>query len=226
MALHPMLPMALVQLADVLDYPRPGLAAMARRSARTLVQMTLPRNEPGTRRLAPAALVAAFAHEVESMPYGLQEEAYASTFDLGGAYLYVGYQLFGETYKRSVFMLELKDRYHAHGLDAGDELADHLVWILRYLSVVAHEEELCELVQYAVLPALDKVLGAGRLRDEEDESALPLYLTVLQALYDVLVTTVGEPLIQAAAWEEEHAQTQYAALQAMPLAYDVIDEPW
>lgn len=226
MALHPMLPTALMQFADVLDYPQPGLAAMARRCAKTLAHMDLPLREVGSRRLAPAALLAAFAREVESMPYGLQEEAYASTFDLGGAYLYVGYQLLGETYKRSVFMLELKNLYRAHGLDAGDELADHLVWILRYLSVTSNEEELRELVQYAVLPALDKVLGAGRLRDEEDESALPLYLAVLQALFDVLVTTVGEPLIKAANWEEEHAQVQHAALQEMPLAFDVVESPW
>jgi len=45
----------------------------------------------------------------------------------------------------------------------------------------------------------------------------------LQALYDVLVRTVGEPLIKAANWEEEHAQTQAEAMNEMPLAYDAVE---
>lgn len=220
MTLHPFLPTALAQFADVLDYPQPGLANKSRLCAKTVARLSpLPATAESCH-LPPGALLEAFAREVEPMPYGLQEEAYASTFDLGGAYPYIGYQLLGETYKRSVFLLELKNRYRTYGLDAGGELSDHLVCILRYLSVLQDEEEFRELTQYAILPALDKVLGAGRMNDENDQSALPLYLAVLQALYDVLVTTVGEPLIKAANWEEEHAQTQSAAMQEIQLVYD------
>lgn len=220
MALHPMLPTTLAQFADVLDYPQPGLADKSRRCAQTVAGLGLPRAEPGSRQLPPEALLHAFASELEPMSFGMQEEAYASTFDLGGAYPYVGYQLLGESYKRSIFMLELKNRYRAHGLEEADELADHLVCILRYMRVLQDEEELRELAQYAILPALDKVLGAGRMNDENDQSALPLYLAVLQALYDVLVNTVGEPLIKAADWEEEHARTQQEAMQEIHLVYD------
>ncbi len=220
MTLHPMLPNTLSQFADVLDYPRPGLAGASRQCALAIAHMALPNVANGSRQLPPDALLHAFAAEVEPMSYGLQEEAYASTFDLGGAYPYVGYQLLGETYKRSVFMLELKNRYRAHGLNQDDELADHLVSILRYMRVLQDEEEFRELVQYAILPALDKLLSASRMRDENDQSALPLYLAVLQALYDVLVTTVGEPLIKAANWEEEHERTQQAAMQEIELIYD------
>ena len=223
MTLHPMLPTTLAQFADVLDYPQPGLAGASRQCAQAVVGMALPSAANGSRQLPPEALLHAFASEVEPMSYGLQEEAYASTFDLGGAYPYVGYQLLGETYKRSVFMLELKNRYRAHGLNQDDELADHLVSILRYMRVLQDEEEFRELTQYAVLPALDKVLAASRMRDENDQSALPLYLAVLQALYDVLVTTVGEPLIKAADWEEEHERTQQAAIQEIELFYDADD---
>jgi nitrate reductase assembly molybdenum cofactor insertion protein NarJ len=173
MTLHPMLPTTLAQFADVLDYPQPGLAGASRQCAQAVVGMALPNAANGSRQLPPEALLHAFASEVEPMSYGLQEEAYASTFDLGGAYPYVGYQLLGETYKRSVFMLELKNRYRAHGLNQDDELADHLVSILRYMRVLQDEEEFRELTQYAVLPALDKVLAASRMRDENDQSALP-----------------------------------------------------
>jgi nitrate reductase assembly molybdenum cofactor insertion protein NarJ len=220
MTIHPILPTALAQFADVLDYPQPGLANTSRLCAKTVARLSLLPPAAESRHLPPEALLHAFASEVEPMSYGLQEEAYASTFDLGGAYPYVGYQLLGETYKRSVFMLELKNRYRAHGLNQDDELADHLVSILRYMRVLQDEEEFRELTQYAILPALDKVLAASRMRDENDQSALPLYLAVLQALYDVLVTTVGEPLIKAANWEEEHAQTQSAAMQEIQLVYD------
>ena len=223
MTLHPMLPTALTQFADILDYPQPGLADKARLCAQTVAQMEIPPLEAGSAQLSPDALLSAFAREMEPMSFGHLEEAYASTFDLGGAYPYIGYQLLGETYKRSIFMLELKERYRAHGLSEADELSDHLVCILRYLSVLQGEEEFRELAQYAILPALDKVLAASRMRDENDQSSLPLYLAVLQALYDVLVRTVGEPLIKAANWEEEHAQTQAEAMNEMPLAYDAVE---
>ncbi len=223
MALHPLLPTALAQFADVLDYPRPDLADKARLCAQTVAQMDILPLEAGYGQLPPAALLSAFGRELEAMPLGLQEEAYASTFDLGGAYPYVGYQLLGETYKRSIFMLELRERYRAHGLSEADDLPDHLVCILRYLSILQDEEEFRELTQYAILPALDKVLRASRMRDEDDRSALPLYLAVLQALYDVLVQTVGGALIRAANWEEEHARAQSEAMQEVPLAYDAVD---
>lgn len=223
MNIDPMLPTVLVQFADVLDYPQPGLADKSRLCAETVAQMSLMPLEAVSSQLPPDALLSVFADEVEAMSFGLQEESYASTFDLGGAYPYVGYQLLGETYKRSIFMLELKKRYRGYGLDEGDELSDHLVCILRYLSVLQDEEEFRELVQFAILPAMDKVLRASRMRDEDDQSALPLYLAVLQALYDVLVRTVGEALIKAENWEDEHAHMQSEAMQEMPLAYDAVD---
>ena len=153
-----MLPTTLAQFADVLDYPQPGLAEKSRLCAQTVARMALPFLAVDSRQLSPDALLSAFAREVEPMAYGLQEEAYASTFDLGGAYPYIGYQLLGETYKRSIFMLELKNRYHAYGLSEGGELSDHLVCILRYLNVLQDEEEFCELTQYAILPALANVV--------------------------------------------------------------------
>lgn len=223
MTLHPILPKALAQFADVLDYPQPDLTDKARLCAQTVAQMELTPLEAGSAQLPPEALLSAFAREMEPMSFGLLEEAYASTFDLGGAYPYIGYQLLGETYKRSIFMLELKERYRAHGIAEADELTDHLVCILRYLSVLQDEVEFREMAQYAILPALDKVLHAARMRDENDHSALPLYLAVLQALYDMLAVTVGGPLIKAANWEHAHAQAQSEAMQEMPLAFDTVD---
>ena len=223
MTLHPMLPKALAQFADVLDYPQPDLADKARLCAQTVAQMELTPLEAESAQLSPDALLSAFAREMEPMSFGQLEEAYASTFDLGGAYPYVGYQLLGETYKRSIFMLELKERYRAHGMNEADELSDHLVCILRYLSVLQDEDELREMVQFAILPSLDKVLAASRMHDENDQSSLPLYLAVLQALYDVLTRTVGEPLMKAANWEHEHAQAQAEAMDEMPLAYNVAE---
>jgi len=205
MSHRPRLPALLNQFADLLDYPGPGLAERARACADLVTRLGLAAAPEASGNRAPAALLSAFALEAERMRLGEQQEAYASTFDLGRAYPYVGYHLFGETYRRSLFLLQLKARYAACGVDPARELPDHLVPFLRYLARCKDEEEFRELVQYALLPALDKVLGAGQARDREDRSALPLYLAVLQALYAVLTKAVGEPILPAD-WEAHPAE--------------------
>jgi nitrate reductase delta subunit len=219
MPLHPLLPTALGYFADLLGYPQPGTAEKARLCAETIVQMALPAPEAEALRPAPDAFLSAFAVEIAAMSFDKQEEVYASTFDLGGAFPYIGYQLMGETHKRSVFMLELKQRYAPYGVEMGIELPDHLSNVLRYLSVLQDETEFREMVQFAVLPSLDKVLNAGRMRNAEGP-ALPLYLAVLHALYYVLVKTVGDPMIKAEDWETEYALTHAQAMQEMPLGFD------
>jgi len=133
-------------LADALEYPRPGLVEAARECAALLAADNI----------AAAACMHEFRAFVEKTPRGRLEEIYTSTFDLDAAwYPYVGYHLFGESYKRSVFMLELNERYRAHGFSVAGELPDCLAVLLRFLAVCDDAALSGEIICDALLPALD-----------------------------------------------------------------------
>jgi nitrate reductase molybdenum cofactor assembly chaperone NarJ/NarW len=96
-----------------------------------------------------------FASFVSATPPAELEELFTATFDLRPVcFPYLGYQLFGETYKRGEFLAALSARYRACGFSAGAELPDHLGAVLRYLAV-AHDEEL---VAEGVIPAVRKMI--------------------------------------------------------------------
>lgn len=95
------------------------------------------------------------------------EERYAAVFDFNPARtLDLGYQLFGETYKRGVFLVMMKESVLAHEIDTGSELPDHLPSVLRLLADLAPEEEPRELAEEVILPAVEKIppLVRGRHR--------------------------------------------------------------
>lgn len=145
-------------LADLLDYPRAGLdEPMA-----TCLDLA--------GRLAPAATddLEAFAAFVDACTPGQLEEAYTAFFDLNPICSpYVGHLLFGESYKRSAFLVSLGERYRAHGFEAGDaELADRLSVVMRYVAICPDPEERRMTVSEAILPALDRMIdgpGEGRV---------------------------------------------------------------
>lgn len=122
---------------------------------------------------------------VEVTPQGRLEEVYTATFDLDATYHpYLGYHLFGESYERSVFLIELKERYRAQGYTADErELPDRLSIVLDFLSVSTDTGLNREIVQEALLPALEKM--TQRSQEADDEPAADdfhPYQGVLQAL--------------------------------------------
>ncbi len=134
--------------ATLFDYPKPGLAAAASESAARLAL-----DEPEA-----AQLLREFASLVAVTPLGQMEESYTGVFELNPALSpYVGYHLFGESYKRSVFMLALKEQYRAHDFDPGVELPDHLAVMLRFLAQCSDSKIVAETVEEALLPALEKM---------------------------------------------------------------------
>jgi nitrate reductase molybdenum cofactor assembly chaperone len=171
-------------LADLLDYPQPGLVVTAR-ECRALVADACP---------AAAALLDAFVTDVEANTSSHMEELYSGAFDLdtlsefeATCYPYVGHHLLGETYRRSRFMVGLLQRYQAHGFEiAGGELPDHVLVMLRFLACSDDAELNEELVGEALLPAL------GRMTKDGEEAALDgaggrrVYLRVLEAVRLVL----------------------------------------
>jgi nitrate reductase delta subunit len=156
-----------------------------------------------------AALLKEFYDYAVSLPPGRLEEVYTGTFDLDAAcHPYVGYHLFGETYKRSIFLVELKQRYNAQGFTFPDnELPDHLAVILRFLAVTRDHTQADEIARDALLPVLDRMTGRAKsegFEEEEPPSAKEKpekrnqFQVVLEALRLVLqnqfqVQTVLEP---------------------------------
>ncbi len=115
-------------------------------------------------RSAPQALepLRAFRAYVEATGLAALEETYSGFFDLNPlCHPYVGYHLFGETYKRSVFLLGLKERAGGFASD-GAELPDRVSVVLRFLARSADETLNRELVDEGLLPALERMSAAGK----------------------------------------------------------------
>lgn len=171
--------------ADILEYPRPNLIETVRECEALLA----PENPEA------AALLGEFRTLVQRTPLGQLEEIYTSAFDLDAAcYPYVGYHLFGESYKRSVFLLELKERYRAQGFTVENELPDHLAVLLRFLALSENADLAGEIVHEAIVPALERMTrkapSAGYDEEEpfgsQDHRRHSPYHGVLEALRLVL----------------------------------------
>lgn len=141
-----------------------------------------------------AELMHQFTMFVEARPLGRLQEIYTATFDLDAAYhAYIGHQLFGESYKRSAFILGLKKRYQAQGFSIyGTELPDHLPVMLRFLSVCDDDTMAGEILRDALIPVLkrmakkedaDETAVANQKASGHSDNAYPL---VLQSLCLVL----------------------------------------
>ncbi|MCC7103577.1 MAG: nitrate reductase molybdenum cofactor assembly chaperone [Chloroflexi bacterium] len=167
--------------ATLLGYPSPELAEAARNG-----EALLSAEHPDA-----AAQLHRFRETVERLPLGRMEEIYTGAFDLtSSSFPYVGYHLFGESYKRSVFLLGLKERYQAHGYSIGVELPDHLAVLLGFAAITDDADLIRDLVEEAVLPVLPRLLGEGPAPDAASEDDLPpepsdsieVYRHVLRAL--------------------------------------------
>jgi len=179
--------------AEMLDYPHPGLV----RAVRKATEM-MPADGGQT-----SALLEGFRDFLQTTPAGRLEEIYTATFDFEGAFHpYIGHHLLGDSYKRSALLVGLKERYRACGVEAGNELPDHLTVVLRFLAACDDAKLKQELISEALLPALNKMLGgeqAGCASDQADgqgfveigrpatpEPEVSSYRLVLEALKRIL----------------------------------------
>ena len=135
--------------ADILDYPAPGLADKAAECA-ALVGRVQPQA---------ANLLGIFRDFAREHPVGKLQEVYSGFFDLNSiCHPYIGYQLFGENYKRSALLIELKKAYRAAGFEADvSEIPDRLSIVLRFIAHSKVGEETDELLNRGVLPALARM---------------------------------------------------------------------
>jgi len=174
--------------AKLLDYPWAPLSGVARECA-VLVAESSPRA---------AAYLQEFEAFVNRTPLSRLEEIYTSAFELNAAcHPYIGYHLFGESYKRSIFLLGLKERYRLYNIDCGVELPDHLAVMLRFLAVNQDVAETDGVIREALHPALCKMLkdkvadapGPGTLKQPGRDGE---YKRLLHALRAVLLTYIPD----------------------------------
>lgn len=127
-----------------------------------------------------------FSSDLKKCTLEQLQELYTATFDMQPVcYPYVGYQLFGESYKRGAFMAQLNNAYSALGYSAGQELPDNLSVILRFLSLDGDNRQVefsQTLMDEGLSPALEKMLQAF-----DGESKNP-YAKLLEALRSLIIS--------------------------------------
>lgn len=135
----------------LLEYPGPESVEWARTCEQLLAEA-----EPEA-----AGYIQAFRRYLEATPIGRLQETYTAFFDLNPVCApYLGYQLFGETYRRSVLMLALLDRYRAAGFEFNrSELPDRISVVMHYASASGDDD----LVVEGLIPALRRMTGAEQL---------------------------------------------------------------
>jgi nitrate reductase delta subunit len=142
-------PEVLGLFADILDYPAPGLAQKAAECAALI----------GAAQPEAGALLESFRSYATDKPLGKLQEIYSGFFDLNSiCHPYIGYQLFGENYKRSSLLLGLKKVYREEGFEADpSEIADRLSIVLRYTAHSKGGEDVDDLLSRGVLPAVERM---------------------------------------------------------------------
>lgn len=139
-----------------------------------------------------AELCEKFANAIEGYSPQRMQELFTTTFDMQPVcYPYVGFHLYGESYKRGAFMAQLNEAYHALGYSAEQELPDNLSVILRFIgfdSENRYSEFAQALLSDGVLPALEKML---KVFGEGSENP---YFAILSALNLFAVNTLEKEL--------------------------------
>lgn len=128
-----------------------------------------------------------FADGAEGHSLRRMQELYTSTFDMQPVcYPYIGFHLYGESYKRGAFMSQLNEAYRTLGYSPEQELPDHLPVALRFLGMdeANRKSEFCQaLLNSGLVPALEKMLPSF---GEQSENP---YFWLLSALQQFLVQT-------------------------------------
>ncbi len=150
----------LTLLAEALRYPRPGQIDELHTQIASL-------NGQFSNKA-----FAKFLAQIQSLSLSEQEELYTRTLDLSPlAAPYVGYQIWGESYKRGEFMAQLNHEMKANQIDLEGELPDHLRPILQYLSISSSPlPELIEVLEQAI-----KAMHSSLKKSDKDNPYLLLF---------------------------------------------------
>lgn len=123
-----------------------------------------------------------FSTQTQQIPLSHLQELYTQHIDFNpSCSLYVGYHLFGDSYKRSKFLVKLRTLYQqANFVEKGNELPDALPVILHFFGEHSYDCEDCRLIiKESLLPCLKKLMRSYK-------KAQNIYREIIQALYDLL----------------------------------------
>ena len=138
--------------AEAFSYPGPGRLEVYRAGLDRLPE------SPGRTEFA------AFLQALGLLTLGEWEELHTRTLDLNPEFApYVGYQMWGDSYKRGGLMSRLNRAMRSAQVDLGGELPDHLMPVLRYLDR-ANERNIgdARYVSFDELAELRKAIGKIR----------------------------------------------------------------
>ena len=149
---------------------------------------------------------ALFASEIERLSLSELQEVYTRTFDLSPVCaLDIGYHLFGENYKRGVFLANLRETEAPFDLGQEHQLPDYLPVLLRLLTKLDDEELRSALIVDCMIPALEKmlkILGEGENPYRHLIAAVNTKLKSEAGAYPATIQRAHLPILQAAAFSE------------------------
>lgn len=140
------------QLAALFEYPGEGYVERVRDCAAAM----------GAEPPEAQSLFAQFLREIDGLSVDDLEELFTRTFDLNPACtLEIGWQLYGEDYRRGEFLVKMRQGLREKGLPESAELPDHLTHALALLGRL-ETDEADEFAGRFLLPALDKMLASWK----------------------------------------------------------------
>jgi len=159
-------------LAEMFRYPTDNLKACSEKWEEIISMY----NASLTSKLYP------FINHINEKPASYQQEYYISTFDVQAmCFLDIGYVLYGEDYKRGIFLVNIKKEQIKAENDCGSELPDHLPNILTLLPKIADPDLAEELIYSILIPALHQMIL--KFRDTNN-----IYKGLLEILVNIMET--------------------------------------
>lgn len=114
-----------------------------------------------------------FREFIEDSAPARLEETFTATFELQPlCHPYVAWQLCGESQQRTLLLMKLNELYRQHNFSAGNDLPDHLSEVLRFIGTTGDVQCRAELIADAIIPTLDKMIGAIEKEDHPYRSLL------------------------------------------------------
>ena len=148
-----------------------------------------------------------FTSETERLSLSDLQEVYTRTFDLSPVCaLDIGYHLFGENYKRGVFLANLRETEAPFDLGQEHQLPDYLPVLLRLLTKLTDEELRSALIVDCMIPALEKMLKTLSEGENPYWHLIAAVNTKLKSEAGAYPTTIQRahlPILQAAAFSAE-----------------------
>lgn len=125
-----------------------------------------------------------FIKQINEKPLNVRQEYYVGTFDVQAlCNLDVGYILFGEDFRRALFLVNIKmEQDKAHN-DCGTELPDHLTNILTLIPKIKDASLAEELVYSMLVPALNEMISKFSNADNIYKGLLQIVLRIMETDY-------------------------------------------